>query len=358
MIPYGRQSLDEDDVRAVTDVLRGDWLTQGPHIERFEHALAGVTGAKEAVVFANGTAALHGAVVAATLGPGDLVATSSLSFAATAACALYAGATPVFVDIDPATLSIDTRRLPADADAVIVVHFAGRPVELDFGSRRPPVVIEDAAHALGGRTPDGPIGNCARSDMCVFSFHPVKSITSAEGGAVTTNQPQLAERLRRFRNHGMVRRPDLGGWVYEIAELGFNYRLTDVQAALGVSQLGKLERFIDRRNDLAERYGQLLAGLPVAVPPAAPAGSRHAYHLYPVQVDNRREVYDTMRAAGIGVQVHYVPIHHHPLYARFGRPADLPVTEAVYERILSLPLFPDLSHEQQDRVVEALKEAL
>src|SRR5690606_4519603 len=203
------------------------------------------------------------------------------------------------------------------------------------------VVIEDAAHALGAMTPDGPVGNCARSDMCAFSFHPVKVVTSGEGGAVTTNSDELAGRLRAFRNHGMVKRPDVAPWAYEVTELAMNYRLTDLQAALGTSQLAKLERFVGRRNELADRYRRALDGLPLELPPAAPAGSRHAYHLFAVQVDDRRAVYDALAAQGVGTQVHYPPIHLHPLYADLGLgPGSFPVAERVAERILSLPLFP------------------
>ena len=359
MIPYGRQSVDDDDIAAVVEVLRGDWLTQGPHVERFEETLAATVGARHAVAFANGTAALHGAAAAAGLGPGDVVATSPLSFAASATCARYVGATPTFVDIDPATLNLDLGQLPAGVAAVIPVHYAGLPVDLSGLTPRPRVVIEDAAHAIGALTPDGPVGNCAHSDMTMFSFHPVKTVTTGEGGAVTTNSDDLAERLRRFRNHGIVRKPEKGGWYYEIEELGFNYRLTDIQAALGTSQLGKLERFVERRNQLAARYRELLAGLPLELPPEAPPGWRHGYHLFPVRVDNRSAVFDKLRGAGVGVQVHFVPIYRHPLYADLGvDPSDYPGTEAAYERLLSLPLFPDLTEEEQNEVVARLEFAL
>jgi dTDP-4-amino-4,6-dideoxygalactose transaminase len=221
-------------------------------------------------------------------------------------------------------------------------------------------VIEDAAHALGAVGPDGPVGNCARSDMTVFSFHPVKTITTGEGGAVTTNSPALAARLRQFRSHGMERRPEFGDWYYEIAELAPNARITDMQCALGASQLRKLSAFVTRRNELAARYRELLGDVwGVELPPAAPDGSVHAYHLFPVQVPRRRAVFDAMRAAGIGVQVHYVPIYRHPLFARFGFSwDDYPETERTYSGLLSLPLFPGLTEAQQDRVVEELVGAL
>lgn len=359
MIPYGHQSIDDDDIAAVVGVLKGDWLTTGPHVAEFEDALAAKVGAKFAVAFSSGTAALHGAAAAAGLGPGDVVVTSPLSFAASATCARYVGATPAFVDIDAATLNLDLRAVPRDAAAVVAVHFAGLPVQLELLTRRPRVVIEDAAHALGAVTPDGPVGNCARSDMCMFSFHPVKTITTGEGGAVTTNSDELAERLRRFRNHGIVPRPDEGGWYYEIGEVAFNYRMTDLQAALGTSQLGKLDRFVNRRSELATRYHELLADLPVLLPPGAPSDWRHAYHLFAVQVPDRRGVFERMRANGVGVQVHYVPIYRHPLYADLGiGPTDFPNTEQVYSGLLSLPLFPDLTEDEQNRVVDVLKGAL
>ncbi|HVV36066.1 MAG TPA: UDP-4-amino-4,6-dideoxy-N-acetyl-beta-L-altrosamine transaminase [Acidimicrobiales bacterium] len=358
MIPYGRQSIDDDDIAAVVAVLKGDWLTQGPAVAAFEDALAETVGARHAVAFSNGTAALHGAVAAGGLGPGDTVATSPLSFVASANCARFVGAGVTFVDIDPATLNLDPARVGA-VDGLVAVHFAGLPVDLGALATRPRVIIEDAAQALGAMTPDGPVGNCARSDMCAFSFHPVKSITTGEGGAVTTNSDELADALRAFRTHGIVKPPNEERWRYEVPTLGFNYRLTDMQAALGTSQLRKLDRFVTRRNALADRYRTLLADLPVEVPPAAPAGWRHAYHLFPIRVDDRRGVYDAMHAADIGVQVHFVPIYQHALYAADGfDPADYPATEAAYARLLSLPLYPDLTEDDQDRVVRTLEEAL
>jgi perosamine synthetase len=358
VIPYGRQLVEPDDIDAVTAVLRGDWLTGGPAVDAFERALCEQTGAAHAVAFANGTAALHAALSVAEIGPGDHVLTSPLSFVASANCARFVGAAADFVDIDPKTLNLDPAAVGA-CDALVAVHFAGLPVDLSALSVRPRVVVEDAAHALGASTPDGPVGNCARSDMCTFSFHPVKAVTTGEGGAVTTNSDALADALRRFRSHGTVRRPDLGGWYYDVETLGYNYRITDMQAALGTSQLAKLERFIARRNELAHRSHELLASLPIDLPPTAPPGVRHAYHLFAVRVPERRAVYDAMHAAGIGVQVHYVPIYKHPLYAATGRTgADFPETERAYDGLLSLPLFPALTEADQDRVVEVLAQAL
>jgi UDP-4-amino-4,6-dideoxy-N-acetyl-beta-L-altrosamine transaminase len=358
VIPYGRQSIDDDDIDAVVQVLKGDWLTRGPAVDAFERDLAAYVGARHAVAFANGTAALHGAVVAAGLGPGDRVATSPLSFAASAACAAYVGATPTYVDVDPITMNLDTDSVPDDVDALVAVHYAGLPVDLTALNHRPRVLIEDAAQALGAHTPDGPVGNCAHSDMACFSFHPVKSITTGEGGAVTTNDDDLADRLRRFRHHGLQAVPDEGPWATRIEEVGFNYRLTDIQAALGVSQLAKLDRFISRRNDLADRYDTALAGLALITPPTAPSGWTHARHLYPVLIEHRAEVVADLHHRGIGVQVHHVPIHHHPAYAAGTSPDDLPVTESLYAHLLSLPLFVDLTIDEQDAVIDALHEVL
>lgn len=357
MIPYGRQSVDDDDIEAVVQVLKGDCLTCGPAVDEFEEALAAAVEARFAVAFANGTAALHAAAAVSGLGPGDVVATSPLSFAASAACATYVGATPCYVDIDPDTLNLDPRALPGNADALIAVHYAGLPVDLRRLSFRPRVLVEDAAQALGARTADGPVGNCARSDMTTFSFHPVKSITTAEGGAVTTNDPDLDEALRRFRHHGLRPAPAEGAGATRIDEPGFNYRLSDVHAALGTSQLRKLDRFIGRRNQLADRYRSLLAEADVILPPEPTEGS-HARHLFPVRVEERDRVFDHLRNRGIGVQVHHVPIYHHPAYAAGADPDAYPSTEAAYGHLLSLPLYVDLNEAEQDHVVATLKEAL
>ena len=355
MIPYGRQSIDEDDIASVIDVLRGDWLTQGPSIERFEEAVAQYVGAKFAVAYSSGTSALHGAAAAAGLGPGDVVATSPLTFMASANAARYVGAQPMLIDIHRDTWNIDMSAIPENVSAVIPVHYAGLPVDLSRTESNRQIIIEDAAHALGALTPDGPVGNCAHSDMCCFSFHPVKPITTAEGGMVTTNDPALAERLRLFRSHGIVRKSEQGAWYYEIAELGYHYRMTDIQATLGASQMNKLEKFMTRRNDIAERYRELLANSSVKLPPSAPNGFRHGYHLFPVLVENRRAVFDGMRDANIGVQVHYVPIHHHPISQDISQSAaNLPVCESVYERLISLPIHPRLTNEDQDFVVKSL----
>jgi len=359
MIPYGRQSIDDDDIAAVVAVLRSDLITQGPTIEAFEDALCRLTGARFAVAMSSGTAALHGAAHAAGLGPDDLVVTSPLSFAASANAARYVGAGVGFVDIEPDTLNLDPTAVPAAADALVAVHYAGLPIDLTRLNRRPRVVIEDAAHALGAVTPDGPVGSCAHSDMCCFSFHPVKTVTTGEGGAVTTNSPRLAEALRRFRHHGVTRSPEAALWQYDIVDVGFNYRLTDLQAALGISQLGKLNRFLDARTRLADRYRAALAGDDrVELPPAAPDRYRHGYHLFPIRVDDRDRLFDDLRGKGVGVQVHYVPTYRFSSFAGTGSADTHPATEAAFARLLSLPLFPALTDDEQDSVIAALQELL
>lgn len=355
-IAYGRQSIADSDVAAVVDVLTSDFLTTGPAVRGFEEALADYVDARHVVVYANGTAALHGACAAAGLASGHRVATSALSFVASANCARFVGAEATFVDIDPHTLNIDPDAVPEGLDALVPVHFAGLPVDLDALAVRPPIVIEDAAHALGATTPHGPVGNCARSDMTCFSFHPVKPITSAEGGAVATNDDDLADALRRFRNHGMVPRPDKGGWYYEVVETAMNYRLTDLQCALGLSQLERIDGFVQRRREIAARYDDELRSLPITLPPVAGPGYEHGYHLYAIRTPNRREVYDSLRGDGVLAQVHYVPIHHHPVYADVE--ISLPNTDAAYDGILSLPVFPDLTDAQQTHVIESLERAL
>jgi dTDP-4-amino-4,6-dideoxygalactose transaminase len=296
-------------------------------------------------------------VAAAGLGPGDIVGTSSLTFSASAACARYVGAEATLLDIDPATLNVAPASVPDGLDALVAVHYAGLPMDLSALTNRPPILIEDAAHALGARTPDGPVGGCVRSDMCCLSFHPVKPITTGEGGAVTTNNASLADELRRFRSHGIERMPEQGEWYYEIHKLGFNYRITDIQAALGVSQLRRLDAFIERRNEIADRYRAALAGLPILPPPAAPAGWRHGYHLFAIRVHDRRRIFEGLRGTGIGVQVHYVPLHRQPVYADLGfGPDDLPETERAYQGLISLPIHPGLTDQDQTHVIDALQE--
>lgn len=355
-IPYGRQFIDDDDIAAVIQTLRGDFLTGGPDVREFEEAVSSRVQARHAVAFSNATAGLHACVAVAGLGPGDLIATSSLTFVASANCAKYVGAEVILVDIDPATLNVDVEQIPEEADALVAVHFGGLPVDLSSLSTRPRIIIEDAAQALGAWTPDGPVGNCARSDMTCFSFHPVKPVTTGEGGVVTTNSTDLAEKLRRFRSHGTQPVPERGGWYYEVVDEGFNYRLTDIQAALGKSQLKKLDGFIARRQELAARYDEMLRDLPVTTAPRAPSGFGHGYHLYTIRTQQRREVYERLRERGIFTQVHYVPVHHHPRFEYLN--AALPATDKAYEGLLTLPLFPLLSDAEQDHVVHELRTVL
>ena len=369
-LPYGRHELDDDDVAAVLDVLRSDWLTTGPKVDEFERALADTVGTAHAVAVANGTAALHAAYAALGLGPGDEVVVPALTFAATANAAVYCGATPVFADVDAHTLLVD----PAAAEALVGprtralvgVDYAGQPCDWDalraVADRHGLALVADACHALGGTDAGRPVGSLA--GLSTFSFHPVKPVTTAEGGAVTTDDADLAARMRTFRNHGITtdhrQRAEAGAWFYEQVELGFNYRLSDLQCALGITQLAKLGRFVARRSELAARYDELLADVPGAEPLAVRDGVRHAYHLYVVRVPGRDRVFAALREAGIGANVHYVPVHLHPYYRRTLGTAEglCPVAEAEAARILSLPLFPAMHDEDVDRVVRALAAAL
>ena len=372
MIPYGRQLIEDDDIAAVVATLRGDWLTQGPHVAEFEAALAAACGAPYAVAFSSGTAALHAACHAAELGPGDESMTSALTFAASANCAAYVGATPTFADIDPATWNVSAETVRAALTertrAVIPVSFAGLAAplaEIREAVGPETVIIEDAAHALGARGAGGPVGDAVHADMSVFSFHPVKAVTTGEGGAVTVRDSSLRERLLTFRSHGMTKdperleRPAEGGWYMEQHELGFNYRITDLQCALGTSQLGKLERFTEARNAVAERYRDALRDVDgLRLPPAAPPGARHAYHLFVVWVRDRRALYDALRERGILAQVHYLPVYLHPYYREtYGyAPGLCPEAEAYYAGCLSLPCFPSLTEADQDTVIAAVRE--
>ena len=371
MIPYGKQTIEDDDIAAVVAVLRGDWLTQGPHVAAFEETLAEAADAPYAVAFSSGTAALHAACHAAGLGSSDEVLTSALTFAASANCAAYVGATPAFADIDPETWNVSAETigaaLTARTRAVIPVSFAGLPAPLaEIRETVGPdvTIIEDAAHALGGHRSDGRVGAALHADMSVFSFHPVKTVATGEGGAITLRDPELRERLLSFRSHGMTKnpgrleRPDEGGWYMEQQDLGFNYRITDFQCALGISQMAKLERFVAARNAIAERYRAALADVEgLRLPPAAPSGSRHAYHLFVVAVRERRALYDALRERGILAQVHDLPVYLHPWYREtYGHaPGLCPEAEAYYESCLSLPCFPSLTEADQDTVIAAVR---
>ena len=372
MIPYGRQSIDDDDIAAVVEALRGDWLTQGPRVAAFEEELAAACGAPFAVAFSSGTAALHAACFAAGVGPGDEVVTSAITFAASANCAAYVGATPSFADISPETwnVSVDTVSavLSEHTRAVIPVSFTGLPAPVaQLRAALPDAValIEDAAHALGGRRVDGPVGDGLHADMTIHSFHPVKTVTTGEGGAITLRSPELLQRLHDFRTHGMTKdperleRPDEGGWYMEQQVLGFNYRITDIQCALGLSQLAKLDRFVARRNEIAARYRSAFADLPhVRCAPSAPAGAVHGHHLFVIHVPERRALYDALRSRGIFSQVHYLPVYRHPWYREtYGYAEGLcPAAEEYYAGCLSLPCFPALTDAEQDEVIAAVRE--
>ena len=379
-IPYGRQSISAEDIAAVTAVLRSDWLTQGPMIERFEQAVARRCEAAYGVAVCNATAALHLACLALDLGPGDLLWTSPNTFVASANCARYCGAEVDFVDIDPLTLNLSVTALAAkleDAERagclpkiLVPVAFAGQSCDMAaiqrLARRYGFKVIEDASHAIGARYAGRPVGCGEQADITVFSFHPVKIVTTGEGGLLTTNDAALAERLRRLRSHGITRDPALmqeqgqGAWYYEQLELGFNYRMTDIQAALGVSQLERLEAFIACRQGLVERYRELLATLPVGLI-GDQAQAESAWHLFPIRVDEGRrdQVFAGMRAAGIGVNLHYIPVHLQPYYQALGfQHGDFPKAERYYAQALSLPLYADLSDEQQDRVISSLTSLL
>lgn len=380
MIPYGRQSINDDDVEAVVEVLRSDFLTQGPMIERFEAAVAARCGVRHAVAVANGTAALHVGVIGLGLEPGGLLWTSPITFAASANCARYVGADVDFVDIDPDTLDMSVEaladklaaaekdgRLP---DVVIPVHMGGASCDMAgiraLSERYGFKVLEDASHAIGGEYRDRPVGSCAYSDGATFSFHPVKIVTTGEGGMVVTNDDETAERARLFRTHGITRDPALmagpseGPWYYQQIELGYNYRITDIQSALGVSQLRRMDEFVARRNELAGLYREALDGLPVRWQ-EVPADVRSAYHLFVVRLEgaDRAEVYAAMREAGVGVNVHYIPVHLHPYYRALGfGPGDFPAAEAYYASAITLPLYPAMGDKDAGAVVQALRAAL
>ncbi|MBI1293851.1 UDP-4-amino-4,6-dideoxy-N-acetyl-beta-L-altrosamine transaminase [bacterium] len=368
-LPYGRQSIDEDDIQAVVDVLRSDWLTTGPKVGEFERAFAEATGAKEAVAISNGTAALHAAVYAADIGPGDEVIVTPMTFAASANCIVYQGATPVFADVDPATLLLYPAQVEAKitpkTKAIVAVDYAGQPCDYDalcqLAQAHGLTLIADACHSLGGSYKGRPVGTLA--DLNTFSLHPVKHITTGEGGVITTDDTEMARRMRTFRNHGITtdhrQREAQGSWFYEMVDLGYNYRLTDIQCALGISQLKKLPAWIQCRQEIAQIYDRAFAAVPAITPLTLQPELSHAYHLYVIRLNldllcvDRAQIFADLRAGGIGVNVHYVPVHLHPFYKeRFGTHAGMcPVAEAAYAQILSLPIFPAMTEVDAERVI-------
>jgi UDP-4-amino-4,6-dideoxy-N-acetyl-beta-L-altrosamine transaminase len=380
MIPYGHQWVDNQDRRAVAAVLKSDFITQGPAIDKFEAALCAYTGARFAVAVSNGTAALHLACMASGLRPGEEVITSAITFVASANCALYCGARPVFADIEPDTLNIGVeyvRKLITGKTRIIIpVHFAGQPCDLRafkvLARKNRICLIEDAAHALGAEYRGAKIGSCKYSDMAIFSFHPVKSITTGEGGAILTNSRRFYDRLRCLRSHGITKEnlsnPSEGAWYYEMRELGFNYRICDIQAALGLSQLKKLDRFIQKRHSIARQYTAAFRNNPYFDISADTAGTVSALHLYPLRLKNvllgkRKAIFSRLRETGIGVQVHYIPVYLQPYYRNLGfRPGLCPNAEDYYNRAISIPIYPSLSKAQVklviERVFEVCKDAL
>ncbi len=376
LLPYGRQCVDEEDIQAVVAVLRSEWLTTGPKVREFEEAFAARVGAQHAVAVCNGTAALHAAVYALGIGPGDEVIVPAMTFAATANCVVYQGGTPVFADVDRETLLIDPeqveKKITARTKAVIAVDYAGQPCDYErlrtIADRHGIRLVDDACHALGGAYQGRPVGILA--DLNTFSLHPVKPITTGEGGVITTNDGELAQRMRVFRNHGITsdhrQRETTGGWFYEMVDLGYNYRLTDLQCALGISQLRKLDAWVARRQTIARRYDSAFGDLKAVRPIAVRQDVSHAYHLYVVALDldrlpvKRDVVFASLRAEGIGVNVHYIPVHLHPFYRkRLGtRPGLCPVAEAACERIISLPIFPRMTESDVEDVIAAVRKVM
>ena len=375
-IPYGRQWIDEDDIKAVVEVLRGDYLTTGPKIKEFEESLTQYTGAKYAVAISNGTAALHAACFAAGIKEGDEVITTPITFAASANCVLYMGAKPVFADINPRTYNIDPDEIRSKVTertkAIIPVHFTGQPCDMDeilkIAQEYNLIVIQDGAHAIGAEYKGKKIGSIG--DMTTFSFHPVKHITTGEGGAITTNNEELYKELILFRTHGITRDKDVllkdeGPWYYEQQCLGYNYRITDIQAALGISQLDKLEGFLALRREYVKRYNEAFSAVNEIDLPYQLEDINSAWHLYIIKLKlerlgcGRRQVFDELKERGIGVNVHYIPVYYHPYYRQLGYNKGLcPRAEELYERIITLPLFPKMEREDIEYVISNVKEVI
>lgn len=372
MIPYGRQTIEEDDIQAVVDVLRSDYLTTGPKIAEFEKMVADYVGAKYAVAISNGTSALHAACFAAGIQPGDEVITTPLTFAASSNCVLYCGGTPVFADVDLKTYNIDPedirRKITDKTKAIIAVHLAGQPCDMDeihkIAKEHDLLVIEDGAHALGSVYKGKKVGTL--SDMTTFSFHPVKPITTGEGGMIVTDNEELYQKMMLFRSHGITRDENLmtrndGPWFYQQLDLGYNYRITDIQCALGCSQMKKLDRFLARRKEIVARYNEAFADCENIITPYQLPETESGWHLYIVQVKNcdRKKVFESLREHGIAVNVHYIPVYLHPYYQEHGyKDVHCKNAEEVYSHIISLPLYPTLTVEEQEYVIETLKHVI
>jgi perosamine synthetase len=373
MIPYGRHSIGDDDIKSVVEILKSDWLTTGPMVEKFENAVANFVGAKHGIAVSSGTAALHCAMYASGIGPGDEVIVSSLTFAATANCVCYMGGVPVFADVEEATLLIDPdkveEKITSRTRAIIGVDYAGQPCNWnrlrEISDNNDLVLISDACHALGAEYKERKVGSIA--DMTVFSFHPAKLISTGEGGMIVTNNSEYDEKLRIFRNHGITtdvrQREKSGSWKYEMVELGYNYRLNDIQCALGISQLKKISRFLKRRKEIAGKYDTAFSNIPGITPVYVVKDSNHAYHLYVIRIKknfgrSRDELLLHMRNKGIGVNVHYLPVYLHPFYKQKFQYSEgiCPVSEHAYDEILSLPIFPDMRNEDLDYVINQIKE--
>jgi perosamine synthetase len=375
-ISYGQQWIDDNDIQSVIEVLKSSYLTQGPVLEQFEKAVAQYVGAKYAVAFCNGTAALHGAYYAAGIGKDDEIITTPITFAATANAALYLGARPVFVDINPQTYNIDVNKIEqaitSKTKAIVPVDFTGQPADLDpimdIAKRHGVVVIEDGAHSLGATYKGRKIGSIA--DMTMFSFHPVKPVTTGEGGIIVTNSPVYYEKLRLFRSHGITKEAHLlskqeGPWYYEMIDLGYNYRMTDIQAALGLSQLQKLDQFIERRQLIADRYNEAFKNMDEIIVPYQLDSVKSGWHLYVIQLNTstlkagRKEIFEALQTENIGVQVHYIPVHYHPYYQNLGYKKGIcPIAEEVYQNIITLPLFPKMTDEDIDSVIHGVKKVI
>jgi len=378
LLPYGHQWIDEEDIKAVIEVLRSDWITQGPKVAEFEKEFAKYVGARYAVAVNSGTAALHAACFAAQIEKGDEVITTPITFAASANCVLYQGGTPVFADIKEDTLNIDPeeikKKINQKTKALIPVDFTGLPVDLEkiqkISRENNLIIIEDASHALGASYKGSKIGSI--SDMTIFSFHPVKHITTGEGGMITTNNKKYYERLKLFRTHGITKDKDKllnydGPWYYEMQELGYNYRLTDFQCALGLGQLKKIDKFIQRRREIVKKYNSEFKDIPeMKIPKINPINSNSVWHIYMIQVNleklevDRKKIYEALRAENIGVNVHYIPIHLQPYYRkRFGyHLGDFPKAENYYSRAITLPVFPKMSDKDIDDVIKAVKKVI